>query len=112
MKKLKEDTADVLEKGKTKTEAFVKREDVQNAKEKVVSAGEKVMDGVSDGLHTIMENEHVSKAMDSISDTITSVKNDERVKRNVNKLKKGTLKAATHAFNGLKKVLDTDDSDE
>ena len=72
----------MLEKGKTKTEAFVKREDVQNAKEKVVSAGEKVMDGVSDGLHTIMENEHVSKAMDSISDTITSVKNDERVKRN------------------------------
>lgn len=112
LKKLKEDTADVLEKGKTKTEAFVKREDVQNAKGKVVSAGEKVMDGVSDGLHTIMENEHVSKAMDSISDTITSVKNDERVKRNVNKLKKGTLKAATHAFNGLKKVLDTDDSDE
>lgn len=111
MAKLKEDTAVLLAKGKRKTLEFAEREDVQKTKEKVISAGEKVMDGVSDGINTIMENEHVTKAMDSISDTITNVKNDERVQKNVKKLKKGTLKVAQHAFDGLKKVLDTDNKD-
>ena len=111
MAKLKEDTAVLLAKGKRKTLEFAEREDVQKTKEKVISAGEKVMDGVSDGINTIMENEHVTKAMDSISDTITNVKNDERVQKNVKKFKKGTLKVAQHAFDGLKKVLDTDNKD-
>lgn len=111
MEKLKEDTALLLAKSKQKTIAFANREDVQKTKEKMISAGEKVMDGVSDGINTIMENEHVTKAMDSISDTITNVKNDERVQKNVKKFKKGTLKVAQHAFDGLKKVLDTDDKD-
>lgn len=112
MEKLKEDTAVLLVKGKKKTVDFANRDDVQNAKDKVVAAGEKVIDGVSDGINTIMENEHVSKAMDTISDTITSVKHDERVQKNVKKLKKGTLKVAQHAFDGLKKVLDTDNKDD
>lgn len=111
MEKLKDDTAVLLAKGKAKTLEFAGREDVQKTKDRVVAAGEKVMDGVSDGINTIMENEHVMKAMDSISDTITNVRKDERVQKNVKKFKRGTLKVAQHAFDGLKKVLDTDDKD-
>ena len=106
--KLKMDTADLINKGKAKTAAFVQRDDVQKAKDMVVGAGEKVVDGINDGVHVVMGNEHVSKAVDTIVDTIESVKQDERVKEGVKKFKKGTLKIAESAFNGLKKVLDTD----
>ena len=50
--------------------------------------------------------------MDTITDTVSAIREDERVKKNVKKLKKGTLKAAEKAFEGLQRVLDTKDEDD
>ena len=111
--KLKKDTTALLEAGKIKCVEFTQREDVQRAKESVVNAGEKVMGSVNEGVHTIMENEYVEKVIDTVNDAITSVANDERIRQGVKKFKKGTLKVAESAVQGLKKVLDTDeDHDE
>ena len=103
--KLKEDCACVLAQAKVKAKEFNEREDVINGKEKLNEVGDKVMDVVNEA----MQNEHVSKTIDTIQHTFTQIKEDERVKTNVIKLKKGTLNLAEKAFNGLKKVLDTDE---
>lgn len=112
LKKLKQDSNALIEKGKEKTIAFYQREDVTKVKEKALIAGEKVMDTVNEGIQSVMQKEAVVHAMDSFSDKVQQVTCDERVKTNVKKLKKGTLKFAEKAFDGLKKVLDTDDSDD
>lgn len=110
--KLKADSKVVIEKAKVKMNEFNNREDVIKGKEKLTDVSDKVFNYVEDGLHDLMENEYVSKTVDTIGDTITMIREDERVKANVKKLKKGTLHLAEKAFNGLQRVLDTDEKDK
>lgn len=109
--KLKHDSARLLEHTREKISEFQSREDVQNGKEKVIGATSKIVNYVQDGVEDVLANEHVANACHTVYSTIDSVKNDDRVKKNVKKFKKGTLKIAESAFNGLKRVLDTDDDD-
>ena len=57
------------------------------------------------------QNEYVRRSVHAVADTVDTIRNDEQVKKGVRKLKKGTLKAAEAAFQGLKRVLDTDEDD-
>lgn len=112
LEKLKADSARLIETTKQKVAEFNEREDVKNGKEKLNEVGGKVADAVSEGVNEIMNHAYVAKTVDTISDTVSAIREDERVKRNVKKLKKGTLKAAEKAFEGLQRVLDTKDEDD
>ena len=63
------------------------------------------------GIQEISKNDVVKNCTDTLTDTLHSIKEDEQVKSGVRKLKKGTLKVAESAFNGLKRVLDTETDD-
>lgn len=108
---LKQDIQHILDTTKARLYAFQQREDVQTGKKKALAAAEKMGDVLYDGMQEVKRNEYVSKAVQTLNDTVERVKEDERVKENVKKIKKGTLKVAERAFNGLKRVLDTDDDD-
>lgn len=96
-----------METTKQKVAAFNQREDVKNGKEKLNEMTGKVTNAFSDGVDELMKKDYVVKTMDTITDTVSAIREDERVKKNVKKLKKGTLKAAEKAFEGLQRVLDT-----
>lgn len=112
LEKLKTDTALLLETTKQKVAAFNQREDVKNGKEKLNEMTGKVTNAFSDGVDELMKKDYVVKTMDTITDTVSAIREDERVKKNVKKLKKGTLKAVEKAFEGLQRVLDTKDEDD
>lgn len=107
--KLKHDCANLLMRTREKISDFQSREDVQNGKDKVVDVTTKFVQYVHDGLDDVLQNGYVAGVRQTVNTTIDSMKNDDRVKKNVYKMKKGTLKVAESAFNGLKRVLDTDD---
>lgn len=110
--RLKQETANLLNRTKQSIQSFQEREDVNAGKQKAKELGSKVYDSINDGINDVMNNEHVVKVVDSVSETIDNVRNDERVKEGVKKFKKGTLKIAESAFKGLKRVLDTEDDQE
>ena len=68
-------------------------------------------EGVQAGIQEVRQNEYVRRSVHAVADTVDTIRNDEQVKKGVRKLKKGTLKAAEAAFQGLKRVLDTDEDD-
>lgn len=111
---LKDETQNLLTRTKIKLINFRDRDDVQAtyecSKDMVLKTSNKIVNCVSDSVQVVKNNEYVSKAVQEVSETINYVKQDERVKRNVKKIKKGTLRIAENAFNGLKRVLDTEDS--
>lgn len=111
LQKLKQDSTAVLNKTRERIIEFKAREDVQTGKEKVKATTFKIVDCVQDGFEEIKHNEHVVKALGSLNQTIDDVKQNDCVKTNVKKFKKGTLKVAQSAFDGLKRVLDTEDDD-
>lgn len=110
--KLKMDIANIVSESKQKLIEFPARSDVQRGTRKVLNVTSKLANSVSNGVNEIKNSEPMHKVIDSINETFDCVKNDERVKHNVKKLKKGTLKVAECAFNGLKRVLDTDDENQ
>lgn len=116
IQKLKEETEILLAKAKDKVQTFSEREDVREkineGKEIVVGASNKVVQAVSEGAQELLQQEQVKKVVDNVSHTIDSIKSDDRVKEGVSNLKKGTLKVAESAFNGLKKILDDDTTDD
>lgn len=109
--RLKSELNELMERTRKKLEEFNDREDVKQGKERVAAAADKLTSYVNDGIEEVLKNEVVSNVISTVSDTIGTVVNDDRVRKNVKKLKKGTLKVAEHAFNGLKRVLDTDDDE-
>lgn len=109
LKRLNADTTALLQKTKERLKQWHEREDIAATRAKAIKLGNKVVDSVNDGISDVMKNEHVTKAMDSFGSVVDNVRSDERVKSGVKRIKKGTLKAAESAFNGLKRVLDTED---
>ena len=109
LERLKQETSNLMNRTKQSIQSFQEREDVHAGKQKAKELGSKVYESINDGINDVMNNEHVVKVVDSVSDTIDNVRNDERVKQGVKKFKKETLKIAESAFNGLKRVLDTED---
>lgn len=110
--RLKQETQNLLARTKASIQKFKEREDVQAGKEKAIEVGTMVKDKVSDGFQEVMRNDYVSMVVESVGDTIDTIVHDEHVQHNVKKLKKGTLKVAESAFNGLKRVLDTDEDQD
>lgn len=109
LQRLKQETTNLVNRTKMTLHEFQSREEVIAGKEKAKVLGSKVVDSVNDGFHDVVHNEHVSKVVDTLSDTIDTVVNDERIVQGVKKLKKETLKVAENAFNGLKRLLESDD---
>lgn len=109
LERLKQETTNLINRTKESVQAFQEREDVLAGKEKAKEFGNKLVDTLQDGIHEVMKNDTVSKVVESVNDTIDNVRHDERVVDGVKKMKQGTLKIAESAFNGLKRVLNTED---
>lgn len=116
LQKLKDDTELLLAKAKLKVQTYTEKPEVQTrlieGKEFVVDTSNKVAHVVSEGAQELLQNEQIRKVVDSVSITVQSIKHDERIKEGVISLKKGTLKVAESAYQGLKKMLDETTDDE
>ena len=110
--KLKEDSLKILEMAKQKIEEFNSNDEVIKGKKKLNDATLAAARCISDGIDEIMKNETLNRTVDTIANKVDTFCKDERVVKQVDKLKKGTLKLAENAFEGLKRVLDTDNKDE
>lgn len=111
MERLKQETQKLLTATQDRLQRFSQREDVQAGSKKAVAAADKLAGYVQDGIQEVRQNEYVRRSVHAVTDTVDTIRNDEQVKTGVRKLKKGTLKVAEAAFNGLKRVLDTDEDD-
>lgn len=109
LERLKAETGNLIARTKERMQAFGEDERVVNGRQKAKAFSRRCTDTVNDGFHDVMNNEHVANIVDTIADTVENVRSDERVQNGVRRFKKGTLKIAESAFNGLKRVLDTDD---
>lgn len=116
LKKLKVDTETLVMNAKEKIQTITDKPEVKekllDGKEKVFEVTTKVAHVVSEGTQEFLRQENVKKVVDNVSDKVTAIKSDERLKEGVASLKKGTLKVAESAFNGLKKILDDDTTEE
>lgn len=110
--KLKEESLKILELAKQKIEEFNSSDEVVEGKKKLNKAAVAATHYISNGIDEIMKNDTVNRTVDTIADKVDDFCKDERVVKQVNKIKKGTLKLAENAFEGLKRVLDTDDKKE
>lgn len=110
--KLIEDSLKILEMAKQKIEEFNSNDEVIKGKKKLNDATLAAARCISDGIDEIMKNETLNRTVDTIANKVDTFCKDERVVKQVDKLKKGTLKLAENAFEGLKRVLDTDNKDE
>lgn len=104
--KLKADSDKLIANAKEQLAKLQENENVKRVVNKSVQiaadTGAWMMDTLSDGISEIRSSEGGQK----VEAMVQNVKNDERVKKGVASLKKGTLKLAESALEGLKKVLD------
>ncbi|MFR4219126.1 MAG: hypothetical protein ACLT16_15995 [[Clostridium] innocuum] len=110
MERLKQETQK-LRQQQDRLQRFSQREGVQAGSKKAAAAADKLAGYVQEGIQEVRQNEYVRRSVHAVADTVDTIRNDEQVKKGVRKLKKGTLKAAEAAFQGLKRVLDTDEDD-
>ena len=75
----------------------------------VMDVAENVYDSIESTVQDVLDNPKVSETLDTVAEKLTEFKNDERVQEGINNVRKGTLKMAESAFEGLKKVLKADD---
>lgn len=108
---VKDETAKLLSSTQKKLKEINEHEIVIEGKEKVKQSMQSLGSYVQAGIQEISKNDVVKNCTDTLTDTLNSIKEDEQVKSGVRKLKKGTLKVAESAFNGLKRVLDTETDD-
>lgn len=73
-------------------------------KQAVIQATDMMFDSVDSTVQEVLNNPTVSQALDQVAIKLNEIKHDERVQEGLNKVRKGTLKAAEGAFEGLKKV--------
>lgn len=106
--KLKKDSVILLDKTKRRLQDLYMRDDVQDGKEKFKQAGKKVKACVDDGVQDILENEYIEKAVQTLQNTYDGIRNDEHVKSGIKMFKRGTLQAAQCAFDGIKRILDSE----
>ena len=111
MERLKLETQKLLASTHDRLQRFSQREGVQAGSKKAAAAADKLAGYVQEGIQEVRQNEYVRRSVHAVADTVDTIRNDEQVKKGVRKLKKGTLKAAEAAFQGLKRVLDTDEDD-
>lgn len=108
--KLKQDSDRLIQTAKVQLQKLQENEELKDALNKGVKVaadtGTWVLQTLSEGVDELRKSEGGQK----VEAYVSSVVHDERVKQSVTSLKKGTLKLAESAFEGLKKVLD--DSDE
>lgn len=114
--KLKEESFVLIEKAKQKAEELKESEKLKsfyaNGKVLLEDTSEKIKEGVQDAL----SNKNVSKIVgqvkedvSKVSDKVDEIYHGESVQKNVRKIKKGTLKAAQTAYEGLKRLLDDEE---
>ena len=120
MERLKLETQKLLASTHDRLQRFSQREGVQAGSKKAAAAADKLAESITyekvgkdvqEGIQEVRQNEYVRRSVHAVADTVDTIRNDEQVKKGVRKLKKGTLKAAEAAFQGLKRVLDTDEDD-
>ena len=111
MERLKLETQKLLASTHDRLQRFSQREGVQAGSKKAAAAADKLAGYVQEGIQEVRQNEYVRRSVDAVADTVDTIRNDDQVKKGVRNLKKGTLKAAEAAFQGLKRVLDTDEDD-
>ncbi|MEG0423280.1 MAG: hypothetical protein RSF69_04840 [Erysipelotrichaceae bacterium] len=108
--KLKEESEKLVSRTKTLLDDVKNNETFNQTMSNVGNEAKKYYDalahGVSQGVEAIKDNEYVQKTVETISEGMHQFSEDERVKQTSSKLKKGTLNAATGAYNSLKKVLE------
>ncbi|MEF9961830.1 MAG: hypothetical protein RR863_03880 [Erysipelotrichaceae bacterium] len=108
--KLKEESEKLVSRTKTLLDDVKNNETLNKTMSNVGNEAKKYYDalahGVSQGVEAIKDNEYVQKTVETISEGMHQFSEDERVKQTSSKLKKGTLNAATGAYNSLKKVLE------
>ncbi len=104
--KLKADSDKLIATAKEQLAKLQENESVKRVVNKGVQVaadtGTWVMDALSEGISEIRSSEGGQK----VEAMVQNVKNDERVKQGVASFKKGTLKLAESALEGLKKVLE------
>lgn len=114
--KLKAESDHLLQMAKDQMQKLKENEDLHKTIDKGIKiatdTGNWIYETVNDGVNEVMKKESVAKLVSNVDEVVQSVKQDERVKQGVVSLKKSTLKLAEHAFNGLKKALDTEHTEE
>lgn len=106
---LKQESARILAAARRSVQELMEREEVQSGKQKLSDAGNRIAKRISEGVEDAMHSDYAVKTLDTLSSATQALRNDERVNKHVKRLKKGTLKLAEQAFEGLKKVLDTEE---
>ncbi len=104
--KLRLETERILNACKFQINKWKENEDLKKAVDKgvdvAVKTGDWMMKTFQEGVDTMKKNEQCQK----VGEKFQQLKEDERVKKGVASFKRGTLKVAESAFEGLKKVLD------
>lgn len=113
---LKEDNDRLIAYAKLQITKLKENDELKQAVDKGLQvasdAGNWIIDTISVGVKEVMRQEPVQKFSANVNEKIVQIKEDERVKDGIQSLKQGTLKVAESAFEGLKKVLDTDKTSE
>lgn len=104
--KLKQESDRLIQRAKEQMQKLQENENLCYAVNKGIQAaadtGSWVMHTLGDGVRVIRNSESGQK----VQMAVHNVANDDRVKKGVASFKKGTLRVAESAFEGLKKVLD------
>lgn len=107
--KLKQESDRLIMTAKVQIQRLQENEELKDAVNKGVKVaadtGTWVLQTLSEGVSELRKSEGGKK----VESVVHSVVQDERVKQGVTSLKKGTLKLAESAYEGLKKVLDDRD---
>lgn len=104
--------------GQTKDKAIEisQSEEFQNTlrsgKEFIVGSGHLLANGMRAGADKLMENEKISTLVNKVNDKVEVIKEDERVQDGAQRLRKGTMKIADRAYDGIKRMLNKEDEEE
>lgn len=78
-------------------------------KQAIIEVTDSMVGSIDSTVQEVLNNPTVSQTLDHVAVKLNEIKHDERVQEGLNKVRKGTLKAAESAFEGLKKVLKADE---
>ena len=88
------------------------RSTLRNGKEFLLGSGRLIAGGMRAGADKLMENEKIASIVNRVSDKVEDIKEDERVQEGAQRLKDGTMNLADRAYDGLKHLLEKDDTDK
>lgn len=106
----------LIEKGRALLVQLKENEELNsklvNGKEKALKIANQVKETVDGSVQEVLNHPAVAQTIDTVSDKIVDFIQDDRVQESMVKVRKGTLKVAQSAFDGLKKVLKADELDD